>query len=92
MAASFYRTVIFFTCCFFTNYLFGQTSKRTSYDSLGGHKIINDASGKLLAWHQPSVPGAAYTQVSKLAAEFIKSGTAVHPGHRASFIPCNLLL
>ena len=80
MIASFYRTVIFFTCCFFTNYLFGQTTKRTSYDSLGGHKIINDASGKLLAWHQPSVPGAAYTHVSKLAAEFIKSGTPVHPG------------
>ncbi|MBA2328303.1 MAG: hypothetical protein H0V91_01650, partial [Flavisolibacter sp.] len=65
---------------FFITYLSSaQTIQRKTTDSLGGHKVVNDASGKLLSWHQPSVPGAAYAYVSGLAAEFIKTGTPIDP-------------
>ncbi len=28
-----------------------QTVQRKTTDTLGGHKIVNDGSGKLLSWH-----------------------------------------
>lgn len=80
MFASFYRIGFLLIAFFSTHHLSAQTTERRSNDSLGGHKIIKDVGGKLLAWHQPSVAGAAYTHVSKLAAEFIKSGTPIHFG------------
>jgi hypothetical protein len=54
---------------------FAQTTSRTGNDSLGGHRIFKDPSGKILSWYQPNTPGLAYAHVSKLAAEFIRSGT-----------------
>ncbi|MEA2063669.1 MAG: hypothetical protein U9P14_08235, partial [Gemmatimonadota bacterium] len=37
------------------------------------HKVLRDRQGKILAWHKPDVPGAAFAHVSKLASEFIKT-------------------
>jgi hypothetical protein len=58
---------------------FSQTIQRTSLDTLGEHKVIFDDDGKILPWYKPETPGAAYAYVSKLASEFIKSGTPVEP-------------
>lgn len=55
----------------------GQTKSQTSSDSLAGHRIQRGKDGTLLAWYKPEVPGAAYSHVSKLAAEFIRSGTPI---------------
>jgi hypothetical protein len=74
-----YRVLLFSCCCFLQAVLFAQTIERKALDSLGGYKMILDASGKIAAWHQPQTPGAAYAHVSKLAAEFIKSNTPIEP-------------
>jgi hypothetical protein len=36
-----------------------------------GHKFIRDEKGQTLAWYKPDEPGAAYSHVMKLAAEFL---------------------
>jgi hypothetical protein len=80
----FIATLSFFITCLSN----AQTVQRKTTDSLGGYKIVNDASGKLLSWHQPSVPGAAYAHVSRLAAEFIK---AVHLSMPKTGLPLYLV-
>ena len=67
-----------------------QTTAAQSSDSLGGHRAQKDRSGNLLAWYQPGTPGAAYAHVSRLAAEFIKSGTPVdhHTGLKMYLVTC----
>jgi len=62
-----------------TSTTYAQTTKRTSRDTLGEHKIILDKGEKILPWYKPQTPGAAYTHVSKLASEFIKSDTPTEP-------------
>jgi len=54
-----------------------QTSQRTLPDTLGEHRISVDKAGRILAWHEPDIPGAAYSHVSKLDSEFIKAGTRI---------------
>ena len=54
-----------------------QTRQRTSPDTLGEHRISVDKGGRILAWYEPDIPGAAYSHVSKLASEFIKAGTPI---------------
>jgi hypothetical protein len=49
------------------------------HDSLGAHKAVYDKSGKILPWYEPASPGTAYAHVSKIASEFIKSGTPIEP-------------
>ena len=56
-----------------------QQRPKHSPDSLGAYRIVKDKSGKILPWYKPETPGAAYAHVSKLASEFIKSGTPVEP-------------
>jgi hypothetical protein len=82
MIKSAFRPTIFFLACALTLYSSSsaQTVARKTNDSLGAHKIVNDRSGKILSWYKPDVPGAGYAHVSKVAAEFVKSGTPVHPG------------
>lgn len=53
--------------------------RQSSPDSLCAHKVVYDKSGKILPWYKPGTPGAAYAHVSKLASEFIKSGTPIEP-------------
>lgn len=59
-------------------------------EEICSHKVQRDASGKILAWHDPQTPGAGYVHVCKLASEFIKSGTPVDPktGKKLYFISC----
>jgi hypothetical protein len=54
-----------------------QTRQRTSPDTLGEHRFSVDKGGSILAWHEPDIPGAGYSHVSKLANEFIKAGTPI---------------
>ncbi len=42
-------------------------------DTICSHKAINDKTGKILSWYKPNVPGAGYSHVMKLAADFIKN-------------------
>ncbi|MBN2288622.1 MAG: hypothetical protein JXQ83_04765 [Candidatus Glassbacteria bacterium] len=37
------------------------------------HSLVRDSGGRLLAWHRPEIPGAAYAHVAGLAAEFLKT-------------------
>jgi len=59
----------------FRNQGMAQIVAPSNSENFGMHKIVKDGSGKILAWYTPQLPGAAYAHVSKLAAEFIKSGT-----------------
>lgn len=67
-----------------------QIKPMTSKDSLGSHLIQKDAKGKILGWYKPQVPGATYSHVAKLAAEFIKDGVPVDPstGLKLYYISC----
>jgi hypothetical protein len=67
-----------------------QLSMQSSPDTICGHKVHLDDEGHILAWYQPSVAGAGYVQVVKLASEFIKSGTPVdiQTGLPLSYITC----
>ncbi|MDZ7264774.1 MAG: hypothetical protein ONB16_09335, partial [candidate division KSB1 bacterium] len=55
----------------FSSILSAQIIQRTTADSILGHAKQRDASGKLLAWYQPNIPGAGYVKVAQLASEFI---------------------
>jgi hypothetical protein len=69
-------TVLFLTV---TPAVTAQLKPQSDRDTICGHKVHLDESGHILAWYQPSVPGAGYAHVVKLASEFIKSGTPVDP-------------
>ena len=58
-------------------------------DSICGRKVIYDQSGKILSWHSPDIPGAAYSHVAKLASEFLLD-TPVEPqtGLPMYFVTC----
>ncbi len=56
-----------------------QIQQRATADSILGHAIQRDASGRLLAWYQPNVPGAGYVKVAQLASEFIKQAPIYEP-------------
>jgi hypothetical protein len=64
---------------FFPLVVYAQLSQRTSPDSILGHAIQRDNSGKLLAWYKPDVPGAGYVHVARLASEFIKNAPIYEP-------------
>ncbi len=59
--------------------LSAQIQQRTTADSILGHAIQRDATGKLLPWYQPHVEGAGYVKVIKLASEFIKNAPIYEP-------------
>jgi hypothetical protein len=40
-------------------------------DTLSGHKLMYDPSGRVLGWHQPDIPGAVYHHAVTLASEFL---------------------
>jgi hypothetical protein len=73
------KTRLFALLCagLFINALNAQTIPVRTLDTLGMHKVVKDASGKILAWYEPQTPGAGYAHVCKLASEFIKSGTPI---------------
>lgn len=50
---------------------FAQLSDVSGKDSILSHPHYRDSKGKTLAWYKPEVPGAAYSRVMKLAAEFL---------------------
>ncbi len=76
--------------CFFCNAITAQIVVPTSTQKLGMHDIIKDGSGKILAWYEPKTPGLAFAHVSKLASEFIKSGTPLDSatGLKSYLITC----
>ncbi|MDZ7402322.1 MAG: hypothetical protein ONB37_19365 [candidate division KSB1 bacterium] len=63
----------------FSSILSAQIIQRTTADSILGHAKQRDASGKLLAWYQPNIPGAGYVKVAQLASEFIKNAPIYEP-------------
>jgi len=60
-----------------------QIQPMTSPDSILNHKIEHSRDGKLLAWYQPEIPGAAYLKVVDLAARFVQHA----PVHDALQLP-----
>jgi hypothetical protein len=40
-------------------------------DTLYGHKLEYDPSGRILGWYQPEIPGAVYHRTITLASEFL---------------------
>ncbi len=67
-----------FACAFVcTSQIMAQIVAPVNTEKLGMHQIVKDPAGKILAWYEPQTPGAAYAQVSRLASEFIKSGTPI---------------
>ncbi len=56
-----------------------------------GHVAHYDAAGRLLAWHEPEVPGAAYDRVVRLASAFVKDGVPNDPktGLPIYFVSCS---
>lgn len=68
-------TLVLFLYLSITYNLFAQndyTCPALPIDTICSHKAIRDNNGKLLSWYKPEIPGAGYTHVVKLAAQFIK--------------------
>lgn len=53
--------------------------KPAAPDMILAHVAQRDASGGLLGWHRPEVPGASYDHVVRLAAEFFRDGVPNDP-------------
>lgn len=51
--------------------VFGQVKQMSNHDRILVHDTKWDSAGRLLAWHQPDVPGAGYPHVALLAADFM---------------------
>jgi hypothetical protein len=84
------RIPFVFLFCLAIPLLHGQISRLESLDTICNHKVYFDASGIILPWYKPDIPGAGYEYVVKLASEFIKSGTPVDPktGKKMYLVTC----
>lgn len=73
-----------------SQFTFAQTVNVSLKDSLCSYKKTLTPDGKLLSWYKPEVPGAAYSQVMKLASEYIKKSTPIDPstGLKLYYISC----
>ncbi len=61
-------------CLLIPSALFSQIRHISGHDTLCSRRYITDKDGRVLPWFKPEIPGAAYSQVAKLASEFMLTG------------------
>ena len=81
---------IFLILILFCISLPAQITPLKSTDTICNHPVYRDASGRILAWYKPDIPGAGYDHVVRLASEFILTGTPVdvHTGLKLYLVTC----
>lgn len=66
------KTLFLLALLLFADLSFAQVINRTHKDSILTHKAIYDKQGKIVPWYKPEVSGAGYSQVIKLASEWLR--------------------